>query len=82
VNGSGSTYAFLDPTGVKLTIKKSTATGRAGFRLTAKAGSYAVAPPARVDVVLGDGTCFEEGFPGPTPPFCLYNATRTTLLCR
>jgi subtilisin family serine protease len=91
VNASRSTFTFSDGNAVpgigagitKVTIKKSSGTsGLVKFALTGKSGSYAIAPPPSVDVVLGDGTCFEQSFPGPTPPVCFYNPSRTTLLCR
>lgn len=52
------------------------------IQATGKNASYAVTPPPTVDVVLGDGTCFEATFPGPTPPFCHYNGSQATLICR
>ncbi|MEW6268883.1 MAG: S8 family serine peptidase, partial [Thermodesulfobacteriota bacterium] len=86
VNATRSTWTYVDASGfgiTRATVKKSAATpGLVKIQVTGKKASYAVSPPPVVEVTLGPGVCVRASFPGPTPPLCAYNASRTTLLCR
>lgn len=91
VSASGNTSTYIDASELpgpgsgitKLSVKRSPTTpGIVKIQATGKNGSYALAPPPVVDLLLAGGTCFEASFPGPTRPSCLYNGSRTTLICR
>lgn len=91
VNGSGTTFTFyssrIGVSGIrKVKVTKVAAIpGLVKFRVTGKAGSFAVTPaslPLKATFVLNTaGQCGLADFTGPTP-ICTFNASLTTVQCK